>query len=168
MSIYARAGVAAWNFVVKNPAGQILTTVGITQLADSVYNWWTGEPSQGELIQELAQVRQKLNDPTTDPDEWKDLAERDGEIQALLAQQGLTVEAASETGAGISSAEMIDVDGDDEYTLSELARLESTMQTLSVHLRVSRSKLPDVVQGLQQLMQMSKEDLIMLNNALGG
>jgi hypothetical protein len=171
-ALVARGAVGAANLVLKK-GPQIVATLGVADLAYSAWDYVFGDTPEEEvqsLVNELKQGRALLNDPTTDPSEMQELAERDAELQEELAELGYSVsqEADGDTVLSSSVAEMSqEMAGSIRYDLDQLDIIKSQMSELANMLEIPYYKTADFIRVLRALMQFSNSELESLERLMG-
>jgi len=128
--------------------------------AASDYFFGSDADRQKELVEELMQVRKRLNDPSTPVAEAQQLAMRDAEIQDELGELGLSVEASEMlTDARVPEPVVqnipsagFDEDGDGEYTLAEISRMSNTYREFATAYELSFDEVPQAIALMRTML----------------
>jgi hypothetical protein len=162
---------ARW--LVTTPAGVTITSLSATALLEQSWDWMFGTPEekarQESLVREMYEVRSRLNDPTTPPDQMQMLADRDSQIQNELAELGLNV--TEELGQpeqptmrenytpAVVADVAIDSDGNGEYTLSDISIATDALALVSNYMGIQQRNLPKFISAIKTLMQLSEAQM---------
>jgi hypothetical protein len=172
-AVIARGGSAVAKWALTTPSGVAITTLTADSLFDAAWDWTFGSEAdkvnQENLVREMIDVRSKLSDPTTSPDQMQALAERNNQIQSELEALGINIQEdlgmaqtpqqRTEYTPVITSDTPIDPDGDGEYTLQDIDRATSALRRLSNYLGIQQRNLPALLSDMKVLMQMSEEQM---------
>jgi hypothetical protein len=172
LSLGKQYGKSAGNFVMKNPAGQVLGLIGLDTAfnAASDYFFGTDAEQQKELVEELMSVRKMLNDPGTPIAQAQELAARDAEIQNELESLGVSIEAA-EMIADQQVREVVpsmgfDEDNDGEYTLAEISRMSDTYREFATVFKLSFDNVPRAVSLMRQMLGINDDGIKAINTVM--
>lgn len=162
VTLGTKYGAKAGEFILKNPAGQVLGLIGLDTAFNAASDYFFGSDAdrQKELVEELMQVRKRLNDPSTPVAEAQQLAMRDAEIQDELGELGLSVEASEMlTDARVPEPVVqnipsagFDEDGDGEYTLAEISRMSNTYREFATAYELSFDEVPQAIALMRTML----------------
>lgn len=151
----ARQGV---NYVIKSKVGKTLGSIALYETAAAGWDWMFGSEAedQADVVEEILEVRKKLNDPATDPAELQALAAEDAALQEELEKLGLTIQIEDATPQSNQMDDAVetpfDIEKDGQYTPEEFARIKRSVNRVATLAGMNISAVPMFLEELSFLI----------------
>jgi hypothetical protein len=161
---------AGAKYVMKSTAGKTIGSVALFETAAAGWDWMFGSDAQDQaaVVEEILEVRERLNDPGTDPADLPELAAEDARLQEELEALGVSIaiedtvpqQPNSQTPQEQSTGEMLfDPENDGQYTPDEFNRIRKSVNRVAQLGGMSERAVPMFLEEVMFLLNVGPDTI---------